>query len=421
MKYLEKQHLVFFFCCVLMASMIYSPFLLSVSMFALAVLCLVKFKISKTHFSLSIDLEAILRMFRIYRYPSFVAVTLFFFIVLLSFWQTYDYDYWQTRLRIKIPFLVFPLMFLALPRFTEQQIKGLFYCLLLMLTITGLGIMANYFLHMEEINILMKKGQPMPTPRNHIRLSLLMAIGIVAGGYLYREHFIWRYSWERKLIATCTIFLFFCIHLLSVRTGLLALYAAIFILIVRHIYVSRNWRHALIALAVVAITPVLAFYTLPSLRAKIDYMKYDYFMYRHDRGNLYADSGRLTSLKVGWEIWRDHPVFGVGAGNLRDEVTKRFTAEHPKFAEPHMPHNQFLFVAAGMGIVGLGLFIFAFFYPLFYHRNYRHPVLLAFYTTAFLAFMIEHSIENSIGVGFFAFFLLLFLNHLNRTPENEAT
>lgn len=416
-KYVEKQHLIFFFCCVLMASIIYSPFLLSVSMFALAVLCLIKFRIGKNHFSLGFDIAGILRMFHIYRYPSFWVITLLFFIVLMSFWQTYDHSYWWTRLRIRVPFLVFPLMFLALPRFSERQIDSLFYCLLLILTLTGLGIMVNYFLHMEEINLLLKKGQPMPTPRNHIRLSLLMAMGIVAGAYLYQKRYIWRYSFERKLIALCTVFLFFCIHLLSVRSGLLTLYAVIVVMVGRYVYLSRNLKHAMIIFLGFVIAPIIAFYTLPSFRAKLDYMKYDYFMYKHQRGALYADSGRITSLKVGWDILKRYPVFGVGAGNLRAEVAEVFAKDYPKFKEPHMPHNQFLFVAAGTGIVGLLLFMFGFFFPLFYKQNYQYPLLLAFYTIAFMAMMIEHGIENSIGAGFVAFFLLLFVNHLNRKPE----
>ena len=149
-------------------------------------------------------------------------------------------------------------------------------------------------------------------------------------------------------------------------------------------------------------------------------MKYDYYMYNKGEGELYADSGRLVSIKVGLDIARRYPWFGVGAGNLKAEVKRVFAEDYPGFEEAHMPHNQFLFVAAGSGIIGLLIFLFAFFFPLFYKKNYRHTLFLGFYSIIFVAFMIEHSIENSIGVGFYVFFLSLLLSHLNKTSNGLA-
>ncbi|MCB0533634.1 MAG: O-antigen ligase family protein [Lewinellaceae bacterium] len=416
MRYPNRQQLIFFFCCVLLASIIYSPYLLSVSMFMLSGLCLFCVQDGR----LAFDREGISRMFHIYRYPVFTAVTLFFFVVFLSFWQTEDSVYWLERLRIKVPFLVFPLVFLALPRFTARQIDGLFYALLLMLTLTSIGIGVNYLLHADAINAQMLTGKPMPTPRNHIRLSLLMAVGIIGGAWLYRKRFYWRYPGERKLIGFCTIFLFVFIHVLAVRSGLLTLYAAIVVLLIRHILKTQYYKPALAVLLALFLLPIGAYFAFPSLQSKLDYMRYDLMMYSSNGGAYYADSGRITSLKVGWDIWERYPVFGAGAGNLKREVQQEFDAHYPGFEQALMPHNQFLFVAAGTGVVGLVLFLYAFFYPLFYRKNYRNDLLLAFYTISFTAFLIEHTIENSLGVGFFVFFLTLFLNHLNLEGMNSA-
>jgi len=72
-----------------------------------------------------------------------------------------------------------------------------------------------------------------------------------------------------------------------------------------------------------------------------------------------------------------------------------------------MPHNQFLFVLAGVGILGLSLFLLALLIPLFYRSAYRHPFFLGFYLIFLCAFMVEHTIENAVGVGSFLLFLLL--------------
>lgn len=395
-----------------MASMIYSPYLLSVSMFALALLCLVEVHFEENSFSIKPDQAALERLRRFWKYPALMSLGLFFLVVLLSFWQTEDYGYWLARLRIKLPFLGLPLIFIALPRFPERQVLGLFYVLLIILLLTSVGIGINYLLHYEEINQLIKEGRPIPTPRNHIRFSLLLAYGILGGGYLYYRRFKWRYDWERPLLLGITIFLFLFMHFLSVRTGLAALYLGTLTLLVRYVYVYRRYGVAIGVLAGLFLLPVVGYHTIPSFRNKVNYMRWDWKMYREGKGADYADSGRLTSLKVGYDLFRENPVFGVGAGNLRAETTRVFAAEHPEFREPLVPHNQFLFVLAGTGLAGLSLFLFAFFFPLFYRYNYREPLLLGFSSIAFTAFMLEHTIENSIGVAFYCFFVLLWLNSL---------
>lgn len=412
MHFLNKQNLVFFFSCLLMASMIYSPYLLSVSMFGLAVLCLVEVEFGERSFRIELDRGALRRLRRFWKYPALMSLGLFFLVVLLSFWQTYDYGYWLARLRIKLPFIGLPLVFIALPRFRERQVLGLFYVLLIILLLTSLGIGVNYLLHYEQINELIKEGRPIPTPRNHIRFSLVLAYGILGGAYLYYRRFKWRYEWERPLILAVTAFLFLFMHFLSVRTGLAALYLGVLTMLARYVYVYRRYGLAVGVLAGLILLPVIGYHTMPSFRNKVNYMRWDWKMYQEGKGADYADSGRLTSLKVGYDLFRENPVFGVGAGNLRAETARVFAAEHPEFREPLVPHNQFLFVLAGTGLAGLSLFLFAFFFPLFYRYNYREPLLMGFYSIAFAAFMLEHTIENSIGVAFYCFFVLLWLNSL---------
>jgi len=414
MNIINKQNQIFFFSCLLMASMIYSPYLLSVSMIALAVLCLTDIKFEAEALSIEPDHEALKRLSRFWHYPVSMSLAIFFFIVLLSFWQTYDYGYWLARLRIKLPFLALPLVFIALPRFSERQVNGLLYVLLVILFLTSIGIGINYLLNYEEINLLLQQGHPIPTPRNHIRFSLLLAYGILSGGYLYYKNFRWRHAWESKVILGITVFLFLFIHFLSVRTGLAALYIGILVLLVRHVYLSRKYLVGLTVLTGLFLLPILGYHTIPSFKAKVNYMRWDWKMYQEGTGAEYADSGRLTSLNVGYGLFKAHPLFGVGAGNLRAETTRIFKEEYPEFKVPHVPHNQFLFVMAGTGLAGLSLFLFAFFFPLFYHRNYRQPLLLGFYGIAFTSFMLEHTIENSVGVAFFCFFVLLWLNRMRK-------
>lgn len=70
---------------------------------------------------------------------------------------------------------------------------------------------------------------------------------------------------------------------------------------------------------------------------------------------------------VGWrleffyhtaEIIRDHPLMGVGTGGFVQAYRSR--AVQPGMAVPPHPHNQYLFIMAQVGIVGLGLLLWLF-------------------------------------------------------------
>lgn len=152
------------------------------------------------------------------------------------------------------------------------------------------------------------------------------------------------------------------------------------------------------------------------MKSKIDYMRYDLSMYQKGEGGLYADAGRIVSLETGWKIFTRHPVFGIGAGNLRQEVNRIFASDYPQFVEPLTPHNQFLYILAGTGAIGLFIFLFCFYGPLCFHRNQHTPLLIGFYGLVSTMFLLEHTIENSIGTGFVTLFLLLLMLH-QRPPE----
>jgi O-antigen ligase len=201
-------------------------------------------------------------------------------------------------------------------------------------------------------------------------------------------------------------------HILAVRTGLLALYFAMTVLGLRYALLQQRYLLLIGITAGVVLLPLLAYQFIPSLQAKIDYVRYDYWKHQRGEGGLYADSGRIASLQVGWDIVRGSPYLGTGAGGLRSAVAQKFTKEYPQYPNPLMPHNQYLYVAAATGLIGLLFFMLAFFFPLFYRGNYRYPPLLGLYVMLAVVFMIEHSLENSLGAGYAAFFLLLFLSYL---------
>ncbi len=396
--------------------MVFSPFLLSVAMIGIGVLAVFSLKgwIPVFHPNLRGHIRSYLSD------KAYWIISLMFFIVLFSgvITETGNWDYWGERIRLKIPFLLFPFAFAAIPALSDRAFKGILYAFVGILFFTCLGVGVNYLINFEEINKLMHQGQPMPTPRNHIRFSLLLAYSIIAAFFLYRKKFILKYSWETPLMLGISGILFLFLHLLSVRSGLAAFYITAAILILQKAWVSKRYLTGLALIALMAAVPLIAYNTIPSFKAKVDYSIYDRWIRKHDLSQSdYSDGARVISLKIGMEIGNEHPVFGAGAGNLRQEVKDRY-AEKFSEIEPKMPHNQLVSVYAGTGVVGIVLFLLAFFFPLFYRKAFRNTMFLSFNIIVFLSFMVENTIENSIGIAFYLFFLLLNLNY--QTPQREG-
>ncbi len=389
--------------------MILSPFVLSVTMWLLPALGLFSYTYGQTWYIPKLSIRA--RTLRIWDKENrpFLLLIGLFVIILLSAFQTEDWSYWWVRLRIRLPFLILGLSGMLLPGLPARRLHAILALLVGFMTITCIGVGVNYLIHAESIQTAMLRGHSIPVPRNHIRFSLLLAMSILGGIELIRTKYAYRWSWEPSAYIASIVFLGFMLHFLAVRTGILAFYGgAIMMGIWFSIRSKKIWLPLALVLGFSAFLWA-GYHFLPSLKSKIDYMRYDLAMYQQGEGGQYADSGRIVSLKTGWKIFREHPWIGIGVGNLRQEVDKVFEQDYPDYFEPLTPHNQFLYIMAGTGIIGFGIFLICFFGPLLIHRNFTAPLLLSFYGLVGSAFLLEHTIENSIGTGFVVLFLVLLL------------
>jgi len=394
-----------------MTMIIYSPYILSNALIGL--ICCALFDIQLEPFRLRFHPQLKTNLSAFWKSRTFWITTLIFFITLISSLYSTDLDYITNRLRLKIPFLIIPFTFFALPRLTKRSYQGLFYFLVTILFLTNLGIGANYLLHFEEINTNIALGQPIPVPRNHVRYSLLLAIGILAGMILTYRKFYIRYTFERWLIAAMTLCNFIFIHILSVRSGLIVLYITMLVGCLTLIFLQRKFLIGALSIVFMLALPIAAFYTIPSFASKVNYANWELHEFSHGRTEAGSDMDRVKSIIIGWDIFKSHPLIGVGAGDLRQSVHDKYTSLYPTQEKMLMPHNQFLTIMAGTGLIGLLLFLIAIFYPFLVQQHYRDPFYFVFFLAFFLSFLVESTLENSIGIGFYVLFLGICLSYLS--------
>ncbi len=414
------SHQVFLLLLAWLIALVFSmEFLLSISMIGMVLLALFEIRSAK----LGLRASAMTNAKGFIKDKSWWLLTVPFFLVVFTAWySTEDGSYLLERLRIKLPYLILPFAFYSVPQWNRNLYQHFIYLFLCTMTLTSVGVLGHYIMNFESINVLISQGQSIPTPTNHIRFSLMVSLAILLGFSLFRRaHFlIWK--WEKWLILGMGIFLLIFLHILSVRSGLAVFYLSFGLLIIRHIIISKQYLIGGLVLVMLVSLPIGAYYAIPSFKGKISYMMWDLKMHAEGKGESYSDSERLSSLHTASVIIREHPVMGVGAGDLKYQMHQHYDQLYPELGEQSrkMPHNQLISIWAGTGIIGLLLFLIAGMYPLLDKKRFLDPHFLSINLIIFLSFMVENTIENAVGIGFHLLFLLIGMNALKHSEKEQG-
>jgi O-antigen ligase len=286
------------------------------------------------------------------------------------------------------------------------------------LVLSSIVVLANYGLHYQQITNNFSIGGAIPMPYSHIRYTLMLAFAFFCCLYLRIEGYYLFDKREGIFQIILAVFAFVALHILSVRSGLVALYLGLLYFIAIEVLRRKKILLAFLLMIVLILSPFTAYRLLPGLHNKIGYMRYDLNQFKQGRINEYSDAMRLVSMEIGIEIWKENPLLGVGAGDLRLETDKIYARDYPGIAAAtrRLPHNQFIWVLATTGIVGFLLFLFAFAWPLFAGKLYKWWLPVVLYLILFSSFFTEDTLEEQVGTGFYIMFLLIFMNY-NRANE----
>ena len=140
-------------------------------------------------------------------------------------------------------------------------------------------------------------------------------------------------------------------------------------------------------------------------------------------GKNYSIAARVYSYKAALAVWQDNKLIGVGKPDLEGEMAKRYATLYPEMGAKFyiQPHNQYLYNLAAYGALGLLIFCVGLFYPAWWARRKRAPLLLAQYVSIALYFLVEYTLETQIGLAFVVFFLLLALQGSLPCEEEDKT
>lgn len=360
----------------------------------------------------------------IYLPREYLALLVIFFSLLINmilFTRESNFNYALSRMELYLTWIALPLGFVSLPLLERKIFHHLFFFYFLLTLLISTVCSVLYLLNMEEINYLYGRSGVIPTPVNHVRFSLMVCYAVFTGIFLMKEEYFTKTG--KYLLGTGIGFLIFFLHLLAVRSGLMAFYAIVLALIL-YLLFNKKSRYALLLLAGMVIIAFLSWNYIKTIQIKWGYTAYDIEQSAiKESANDYSLSRRLLAHKVAISIFRQNIITGIGSGNISSEIERIYREEHPYILPENIitPHNQYLKTLAGEGITGFFIFITCFYFPLFYRRNFRFHLLSSLYILLSLSFIVEDTLETQLGLNFSVFFILINLHYINNPVIRNTT
>lgn len=344
------------------------------------------------------------------RQPQKVFFTLLFLAFALSGLYSDNLQEWWSNTQNKLPLLALPFGFTYVERrFKDKQLRWPLMFVGVML-VSGLVVMGNFLLHYEAISQSIKLGNAIPTPMNdHIRFSLAMAFSVVLCLWLLGKSGVSRNKVLKYAVTLALILQFIILHFLAVRSGLAVVYGSLFLYIIHLIVRRRNLVWGLSAMAIFVFSLVLAFSVITPLKNKYSYFQYEWeLIAKGEYKEGHSDAQRVISILLGWEVAREHLPWGTGTGDIRQAMADKYMVSNlTDGRQVELPHNQFIYNLAAIGIAGTLLLIAAFFYPLTRKELAGKWLMQSFLLLMLISFMTEHALQIQIGITFLMLFSCL--------------
>lgn len=157
--------------------------------------------------------------------------------------------------------------------------------------------------------------------------------------------------------------------------------------------------------------PNVNYQNLLSVKARVQQIFWELHTYRNS-GNPTGHSVtmRYEYLKTGLRIYKDHPLIGVGTGDVNQAFLKKYEETQSPIALNWRlrAHNQFLTFAVTFGTIGLIWFLISIVYPIVKGLRRLDYFYFIFLFIALLSMLNDDTLESQAGVTFYAFFNALF-------------
>lgn len=336
-------------------------------------------------------------------------------------------------LQLRIPLLIFPIA-LSLIYIDIKKRNQLLLIMAWMVTAVALLCLVaagiNYF-QTNDSAVLYNDSLSSLIGQQSIYTSLFVNISIYV--FVYHLLFSQQSAGKKAGQAFATIFLFIFSYLLASRNMMLILYISTFGFLFYYLFGRKKYLEGFTLLFGLFIAGFLVFKFFPKTLNRFKELTVTSYDYKsmaaesHYAGTFSADQWnganfRLAAWPCGWQLFKEHPVAGVGLGNKRDELNRVYAQRDFQFAIQTKKniHNNYLDILFSTGLIGLVLFGMGWLLlpviSFFRHRDI--PGLLILITLA-LAMITEVYFDRSLGGMTFGFLVCFLLAPYGKTKQDH--
>jgi O-antigen ligase len=341
--------------------------------------------------------------------PMLWSMSLLFLLPAISGFWSEDVSQWSKILRIKLPLLLLPLCFAGQNNFKFKDWQRMAFVFLAMIFAGICQSLWQYAQNTHAIHSAYLKAYTIETPlgNDHVRFSLLVVIAILTivllltvSGKNFKQS-------TRILLLGLALINIIYLHVLAVRTGLICLYVGSFIFLIW--LLSQHKRKTFFWLILVFLLPVASYFIFPTFKNKIHYLKYDFSFIQK---NIYvpgsSDGNRFASIKAGWELLNEHPFFGVGFGDIKNETEKFYEGNFSQMSENDkiLPSSEWMIYGTGTGWLGVVLFSVVLIIPFFVRALRKNIFWTLLNIFIGLSYLFDIGLEVQYGVFVHSFILL---------------
>ncbi len=340
---------------------------------------------------------------------------LFYFFVIVSFYlihflgliNTVNFEFARFDLEIKMTFFLFPLLFFTsdLEFFDNIKLKYVLLSFVFGCFLSSfISVLHSLYLYLptHDINLFFYVYISFFNHSSYVSLYIVFALGVIFHLFFNCQ--------LNKILKNSLLFVFiwFIVYiiLLSSKAGLISLFAALFLFFVFYIIKTRK---TLLSILFFVFTLLFVIAGINIIPASVNRMTPAINAMKSSHKNINAEDGtvqRIEIWKVSYEMFKDYPLLGVGTGDVKDELLKKYDEKGMNFAKSFKlnAHGQFFQTAVALGSIGLLSLIIMFLIPFIYSVKKQNFIYIYFIIIVVFSITVESMFEKQAGVLFFTFF-----------------
>lgn len=326
-------------------------------------------------------------------------------------------------LEVKLPIIIFPILFLFLPQNFLSKRKFWFYATAI---ISGL-IINIFFCFISGIIRSINDSLPLIPEISYTKLtisshpsyaSLFSSIALILV-YRMPSKELFKISKKTNHIIKAISFFIITVFLLMLksRSGFIAMTIVSIWIIFDIFIIEKRKIVSLITLFLISILYITIF-NLNQFSGRyynaIDKMS-DKTTTNQPNENSMSQRKFIYSNSL--NIILEKPFFGYGTGDVKQTLNKLYNKEQTNFKSYLNAHDQFLQTSIALGLIGLILLMLVFILPIINMFNQKEYFLVTIFLIIVAGFLFESMLEREMGTYFFGLIYVLSNSYMRKDIE----